>query len=84
MQICIVFTQLCYILMQKEWNFQHLKMIIKHAEFVSEWRKSRFCLDFPPRGAEGGGGGWGEGGHRTPSAKNMDAPLKSLFKMHSW
>ena len=42
MQICIRFTQLCYILMQKEWHFNIKKEVSKHADFASEWRKSRF------------------------------------------
>lgn len=41
-QICIVFTQLCYISMQKEWHFNFKCEIFKHADLVWEWQKSCF------------------------------------------
>ena len=63
MQICIVSTQLCYILSKKNGILTLKNEMLKHADFASEWRKSRFrgleiskfsgggCPQTPYRGA---------------------------------
>ena len=83
MQICIVSTQLCYILMQKEWHFNFKNEMLKHADFASKWRKSRF------RGLEISKFSGGrcprtplQGGPfvQTPYAENLD-PRQVFYKV---
>lgn len=86
MQIYIVFTQLCYIMMQKEWHFNFKKGVLKHADFASmaEISFPKTWEDAPGKPPTGGQLKVAAF-HRTPSAKNLDPPqillaVRSLSK----
>ena len=58
MQICIVSTQLCYILMQKEWHFNFKNEMLKHADNLPQNGGNRVSEDlkfqnFPGEDAPG-------------------------------
>ena len=89
MQICIVSTQLCYILMQKEWHFNFKKWDVKTRDFASEWRKSRFrglkISNFSGGGYPGppyGRVAFGAIFLRTPYAENLDPCQDTIFFAH--
>ena len=83
MQIYIVFTQLCYIMMQKEWHFNFKKRGIK-TRWLCLDGGNLVCEDLGgcPRKPPTGGQLKVAAFHRTPSAKNLD-PSQMLLAVRS-
>ena len=72
--------------MKKKWHFNFKNEILKHADFASEWRKSRFrgleiskfCGGRMPPDLPTGAPPSADAFHRAPSPKNLDPRQWSL------